>query len=361
MSRPAQAIVDLAALRHNYQVAVRQSDNAQAVAVIKANAYGHGAIEIAQALEPLAPAFAVAAVEEALQLRHAGIEKPILLLEGPFTSQDIQIAAEYDFWLMICDPSQVDMVVATVTEKPLNIWLKADSGMHRMGLGDDHFRSAYHTLQALPHVQREIVLATHFACADQPDNDFTATQIAAFHGMTEGLNAPVSMSNSAAILGWEASHGEFHRPGIMLYGANPFVDGHPEGDQLQAVMTLKSGVIGVRDVQAGDTVGYTQSWVAQRPSKIATVAMGYGDGYPRQAPSGTPVIINGQRATIVGCVSMDMITLDVTDVGPVQVGDEVIFWGAELSLNEVAAWAGTISYELITRMPMRTPRIYINQ
>jgi alanine racemase len=362
MSRPAKAVVNLNALRHNYQLAQRQGD-AQAIAVIKANAYGHGAVAVARALEDLAPAFAVAAIEEALELREAGIRLPILLLEGPFSTDELAIAAEQNFWLMLADASQVEMVQQVSLESlpaPLTIWLKFDSGMHRLGLDGETGRSAYQTLRALDHVNDDIVLASHFACADELDDGFTNQQLTNFREMTAGLDAPVSLSNSAAILGWPEAHGQWLRAGIMLYGASPFMHSHPQGDQLQAVMSLESAVIGIRRIVAGASVGYGKSWVAQRDSVIATVAMGYGDGYPRHAPSGTPVLVNGQRASLVGRVSMDMITVDVTDLDTVNAGDPVVLWGQELPLNEVAMAAGTISYELVTRMPLRTPRIYIN-
>ncbi len=362
MSRPAKSVVNLQALRHNYLLAQRQSD-AQAIAVIKANAYGHGAVAVARALEDLAPAFAVAAIEEALELREAGIRLPILLLEGPFSADELKVAAEHNFWLMLGDVSQVEMlqqVSSNSLSAPLTIWLKFDSGMHRLGLDGETGRSAYQSLRVLDHVNDEIVLASHFACADELDDDFTAQQLSRFREMTAGIEAPVSLSNSAAILGWPQAHGQWHRAGIMLYGASPFMHAHPQADQLQAVMSLESAVIGVRRIAAGASVGYGRNWVAQRDSVIATVAMGYGDGYPRHAPSGTPVLVNGQRASLVGRVSMDMITVDVTDLESVNTGDPVVLWGQALPLNEVATAAGTISYELVTRMPLRTPRIYID-
>lgn len=357
MSRPAEALINLSALRHNYLLAAQQSD-ARAIAVVKANAYGHGAVEVARALADLAPAFAVAAIEEAQELRRAGITQPILLLEGPFSPDELALAAEQNFWLMLCDPSQVDMVMQTPVEGELTLWVGFDSGMHRMGLSGEKLEATYRSLKALPYVNDEIVLATHFACADELDNNFTEQQINAFQAMTAGLGAPVSMSNSAAILAWPNAHGQWLRPGIMLYGASPFPHSHKLGDQLQPVMTLKSKIIGLRQIAAGESVGYACSWSASRPTTIATVAMGYGDGYPRHAPSGTPVLVNGQRVPLVGRVSMDMITLDVTDLDSVAVGDDVVFWGEGLPLNEVANCASTISYELVTRMPMRTPRIY---
>ena len=360
MSRPAKAIVDLAALRHNYQLAQAQAPAAQTLAVVKANAYGHGAVAAAKALEPLAPVLAVACIEEALELRGAGIQKPILLLEGPFDDEEVLIASKENFWLMASGIEQVERIAQANVEKPLTVWLKADSGMHRLGLQGEQLKHAHQRLSALSHIQQPIVLATHFAAADELDSDFTLQQIKQFATMAEGIKAPVSMANSAGVLGWKEALGDYNRPGIMLYGSSPFEQSHPPADQLKAVMTLQSEVIAVRQIDAGETVGYGRSWIAQRPSTIATVAIGYGDGYPRHAPNGTPVLVNGVEAPLAGRVSMDMITVDVTDLDDVKVGDPVELWGPQLPLNTIAAHAGTISYELVTRMPLRTPRVYIN-
>jgi alanine racemase len=360
MSRPAKAIVDLAAIRHNYQLAQRLAPNAKTLGVVKANAYGHGAAAVAKTLEPLAPVLAVACIEEALELRAADISKPILLLEGPFTDDEVVIASRENFWLMASGIEQVQRIADAQISKPVTVWLKADSGMHRLGLQGEQLRRAYEQLQPLEHVNSDIVLATHFAAADELDSDFTEQQIAYFASLAEGLKAPLSMANSAGILGWPQSHSDFNRPGIMLYGASPFEHSQDNGDQLLSAMTLTSEVIGLRTIEAGETVGYGRSWTAQRHSTIATVAIGYGDGYPRHAPNGTPVLIHGQQVPLAGRVSMDMITIDVTELNNVQVGDSVELWGSNLPLNTIAEHAGTISYELVTRMPLRTPRIYIN-
>jgi len=360
MSRPAQATIDLAALRHNYLLAQRLAPNAQTLAVVKANAYGHGAVEAARALEPLAPVLAVACIEEAVELRGAGILKPILLLEGAFEACELLTASEENFWLMVSGTEQIEMLAEAKLAAPVTVWLKADSGMHRLGFIGAELRQAYDRLQKLEHVCDEIVLATHFSCADELERDVTQRQMDAFTLMATGIDAPCSLANSAAILGWPAAHSDYNRPGIMLYGSSPFDRPHPAADQLQAVMSLTSTVIGLRTVEAGESVGYGGGWTAGRRSVIATIAMGYGDGYPRMMPSGTPVLINGQRCPLAGRVSMDMITVDVTGLEAVEVGARVELWGKNLSLNEVASCVGTIGYELVTRMPLRTPRVYIN-
>ncbi|MGH1372203.1 MAG: alanine racemase [Cellvibrionaceae bacterium] len=361
MSRPAKAIVDLAAVRHNYQLAQRLAPKAKTLGVVKANAYGHGAIAVARTLEPLAPVLAVACIEEALELRAAGIKKPILLLEGAFEKSELEIASRENFWLMTSSIEQVENIVETKTQHPLQVWLKADSGMHRLGLQGDQLPKAYRQLRSLEHVHNDIVLATHFAAADELDSDFTEQQIQEFSSVSEGLSAPLSMANSAGILAWPQSHGSYNRPGIMLYGSSPFAAPQENADQLKSVMSLQSEVIALRRIDAGETVGYGRNWTAQRQSTIATVAIGYGDGYPRHAPNGTPVFINGQMLPLAGRVSMDMITVDVTELEQVTVGDSVELWGENLSVNRIAEHAGTIGYELMTRMPLRTPRIYINE
>jgi len=359
MARPAKAYISLDALRHNYQLAARLAPAASNVPAVKANAYGHGAVAVVKALEPEAPAFGVACIEEALELRAAGISKPILLLEGTFTDDEVVTAAQENFWLMVENRRQLAAILNADINQPVMAWLKVDSGMHRLGVQPEEVKSIYQALQDSPNVHPDIVLATHFACSDELDNDFTSRQIQRFKDAVGDIEAPLSMANSGGVLAWEVSHADWNRPGYMLYGSSPFAEPHANADQLKPVMTLKSAVIGVRNIDAGEAVGYGASWVAERPSRIATVAIGYGDGYPRHAVSGTPVLINGQRVPLAGRVSMDMITVDVTDCPDVHIGTEVTLWGEGLPVNEIAEKAGTIGYELLTRMPLRTPRVYI--
>lgn len=359
MGRPAKASVDLNALQSNYRLAQRIAPGSFNMAVVKANAYGHGAVVCANALEELVPAFGVACIEEALTLRLAGITKPILLLEGSFTADEVATAEHYNFWLMVENAQHVEQILASQPANPVRVWLKVDSGMHRLGLELDELSGVYHALRDCSQVHNEIVLATHFACADELDRDVTLQQVALFDTACQGIDAPRSLANSAGLLGWPQSHAEWNRPGYMLYGTSPFDAPHELADQLQPVMTLRSKVIGVREVEAGDSVGYAHDWTAGRRSVIATIAIGYGDGYPRHAKSGTPVLVNGQRVPIVGRVSMDMITVDVTDLPVVSLNDPVILWGKDLPVNEVAACAGTIGYELLARMTGRVPLSYV--
>ncbi len=357
MARPAAARVDLDALRHNYALAQSCTPGSCNLAVVKANAYGHGALAVARALEPLAPALGVACLEEAISLRDGGIEVPILLLEGPFEADEVVEAARLNCWMMLDNAAQLQWLADASLAEPIHVWLKIDSGMHRLGLPPLQAGAAYQQLVECENVA-SILMATHFAAADELDNGRTAEQIALFEHACEGIPVGRSMANSAGILGWPEASGDWNRPGIMLYGASPFSEPHPEADKLRSVMELASKVISLRHIPAGESVGYGGRWRAERESVIATIAIGYGDGYPRHAPDGTPVIVQGQRASLAGRVSMDMITVDVTDLHNVRQGSEVVLWGAELPVNEIATHAGTIGYELLTRMPDRTPRIY---
>ena len=359
MARPSQALISLEALRHNAGLARAQAPGARVMAVVKANAYGHGAATIAAALEGQVDAMAVACIEEAVVLRDAGINTPILLLEGVFEARELATAAELGFWVTIDNEWHLNWLEEASLPAALNCWLKIDTGMHRLGVPPERVEEFHQRLVASDNVAGNPVLCTHFASADDLDSNQTREQLTVFEKATAGLPGDRSTANSPGLLGWPESHFDWVRPGYMLYGNSPFPRPHPATDALQPVMTLVSAVISVRSVAAGDTVGYGATWHAERDSRIATVTIGYGDGYPRLAANGTPVLVNGQRAPLAGRVSMDMITVDVTGLDDVQVGDEVVLWGDGLPVGEVAQHAGTIGYELTTRMPLRTPRIVV--
>lgn len=360
MARSNQARLNLQALRDNLAHARQLAPQSKVMCVVKANAYGHGAVAVASALAPLADALAVACIEEAIELRQAGLTIPVLLLEGFFEANELEIAAQNEFWVMIDNAQQMTWLETAEVSQPVTCWLKVDTGMHRLGVPAEETADFHRRLSSSKNCRDEIVTCTHFASADDLASAQTPEQLALFEKVTAGLAGPRSAANSPGLLGWPQSHYEWIRPGYMLYGNSPFSQPHPNTDALQPVMTLCSAVISLRDLEPGESVGYGASWTAQRPSRIATVSIGYGDGYPRLAANGTPVLINGQRAPLAGRVSMDMITVDVTDLPMVNIGDEVILWGEELSAGEVAAHAGTIGYELTTRMPARTPRVIID-
>jgi alanine racemase len=357
MARPNQARLDLGALRHNLTLARELAPKSKVMAVVKANGYGHGAIAIAKAAEEQVDALAVACLEEALELREAGIAAPILLLEGIFEARELETASAQQLWVTVDNECQLTWLEEARLDSPVKCWLKIDTGMHRLGVDPGRSAEFHQRLTACEAVQNDLVLSTHFASADELGSDQTAEQLQVFEASCDGLAGKRSAANSPGLLGWPASHYDWVRPGYMIYGNSPFAVPQPNADRLRPVMTLTSAVISVRDVPAGESVGYGASWTAERPSRIATVTIGYGDGYPRLAPAGTPVLVNGHLAPLAGRVSMDMITVDVTDLPDVVVGDEVVLWGTELPVGEVARHAGTIGYELTTRMPMRTPRV----
>lgn len=359
MTRPAQARLDLSALRHNVALARELAPAARLMAVIKANAYGHGAAAIARELEPGVDALAVACSEEALELREAGIRCPILLLQGVFEARELLLAARHSLWITIDNDLQLKWLEEMALPQPVGCWLKIDTGMHRLGVLPPQAASFHQRLLASGNVDGPPVLATHFASADELHSPQTWQQIERFEAVTAGLKGLRSAANSPATLAWPRAHYDWIRPGFMLWGNSPFGEPQREADRLRPVMTLASAVISVRDIAAGECVGYGGSWQAQRPSRVATVTIGYGDGYPRGAGNGTPVLVNGRRAPLAGRVSMDMITVDVTDLPPVAVGDPVILWGEGLPIGEVARHAGASAYELLARMPMRTPRVLV--
>jgi len=342
LSRPAFAHIDLSALRHNYALA-RDRHGGRALAVVKANAYGHGVLPCVQALAPLADGFAVAIPEEALALRAAGVTQPILVLEGAFGADDIALADAHDLWLVVHQRQQIDLLAASQPSHPLHVWLKMDSGMHRAGFFPADFAAAHARLDALPTVG-PITLMTHFARADEPDAAATADQLTAFDSATRDLPGDRSLCNSGGILAWPGAHRQWCRPGIMMYGADPM----PEPDPgLEPVMTLGSAIIGVRELGVGEPVGYGGRFVTERPTRVGLVAMGYADGYPRTAPDGTPIAVGDRITRLIGRVSMDMLTVDLTDLPDAGIGTPVECWGPRVPVNTVARAAGTIAYELL--------------
>ncbi|RBJ83448.1 alanine racemase [Pseudomonas sp. MWU12-2534b] len=353
--RPARALIDLQALRHNYQLA-REVSGVRALAVIKADAYGHGAVRCAQALEAEADGFAVACIEEALELRAAGIGAPILLLEGFFEASELALIVEHDFWCVVHSLWQLEAIEQTAVAKPLTVWLKLDSGMHRVGLHPKDYQAAYQRLQASGKVEK-IVLMSHFARADELDCPRSSEQVAVFEAARQGLGAEISLRNSPAVMGWPSVPSDWVRPGIMLYGATPFEENNSVAERLQPVMTLESKVICVRELPAGEPVGYGAKFITDKPMRIGVVAMGYADGYPRHAPTGTPVLVDGQRSRLLGRVSMDMLCVDLTDVPQAGLGSSVELWGKNILASEVALAAGTIPYQLFCNL-RRVPLVY---
>ena len=356
MSRGTKATIHLDAIRHNLQVAKQQALAAKTWSVIKANGYGHGAEQVALALADLSDGFAVATLDEAKSLYDVGIRNPILLLEGVVAPDQLPTCAAFDFHVMLHSVEHFDWLTQVSLASPITVWIKVDTGMHRLGMTPDQALAVAEKLSRHPEI-RFAGFMSHFACADTPEHPLNQMQLDSFAPFvswtSDSTPVATSCANSAAIFAFPASHGQWLRPGIMLYGSTPFADQSAAELGLQPAMTLSARVIALRQIQPGENVGYCARWQAQRPSTIATVAIGYGDGYPRAAPDGTPVWINQQRATLVGTVSMDMITIDVTDVSSVQVGDCVELWGNHVAVDEVASACGTIGYELLTRLTSR--------
>lgn len=358
--RPARALIDLQALRHNYQLA-RTASGGKALAVVKADAYGHGAVPCAQALMAEADGFAVACIEEALALREGAITVPILLLEGFFEVDELELIDQHALWCVVHSLWQVQAIERAQLRRPLTVWLKLDSGMHRVGLQASEYQGAYQRLQACAQVGK-IVLMSHFARADEPDCPRTTEQLAVFNAARVGLQAEISLRNSPAILAWPqtVSHepaSDWVRPGIMLYGATPFAEPQTLAAQLQPVMTLESKIISVRELAAGEPVGYAGHFVTERPTRVGVVAMGYADGYPRHAPTGTPVSIDGAPGRLIGRVSMDMLCVDLTDLPAAGLGSRVELWGKQVLASTVAAHAQTIAYQIFCNL-RRVQRVY---
>lgn len=364
MSRPTQATIDLQALRHNTAHARALAGASRVLAVVKANAYGHGATLVSQTIEQQVDAFGVACLEEALELRAAGITRSILLMEGVFDAEELQIAAREHCWIAVTNEQQLAWLEQARLSDPVSCWLKVNTGMNRLGIESsqvsDCLQRLHDCLCVVNTDSAPTVVFTHLASADNANSGQTQCQLEAFNALPiNTLQAPVqrSVANSGGLLRWPKSHYDWVRPGYMLYGNSPLDDYHTNTAPLKPVMTLTSQIIALRQIAPGDAVGYGGTFVAQRPTTIACVATGYGDGYPRQAINGTPVLVNGQRAPLAGRVSMDMLMIDVTDIPQVALGTPVVLWGDGLGIDEVARYAGTVGYELMTRMPQRPPRI----
>lgn len=355
MPRPIQAYVDQNALQNNLSVA-RRATPARIMAVIKANGYGHGLLRVAEALAG-ADGFALLDIPDAIRLREARYRQTILLLEGFFSASDLELVAEYELTCVIHSEWQIALLDAYPKRSALDVWLKVNSGMHRLGFAPDQVAVAMEQLRRHAAV-REITLMSHFACADEARG--VSGQLALINDIAAEYRVARSYANSAALLRYPATHVDWVRPGIMLYGASPFADTTAQQLGLKPVMTLSSRIIATQDLRAGDEVGYAGQFRADRTMRIGVVACGYADGYPRHAPTGTPVLVDGSATTLLGRVSMDMLCVDLTAIPQARAGSLVTLWGAGLPIEQVAAAAGTISYELMCALTARVPvRTYV--
>jgi alanine racemase len=352
--RLIRACVDTQALRSNLEVLRARAPRARVLAVVKANAYGHGLVPVALALGGV-DAFAVARIEEAVALRGAGITQPIVLLEGVINGEQLAAAAELQLELVVHDALQIALLEAFRGAHRFALWIKLDTGMNRLGFRPEDFPAAWSRIATLgvPPLKQRVL--THLACADERAHPANAEQLARFAAIADPLGVERSIANSAAVLSLPQSHVEWVRPGLALYGLSPFGGQTGTAFGLKPVMTLESTVVAVRRVRRGEHVGYGATWRAERDSQIAILAGGYGDGLLRSLPNGAPVLIGGRRAPLAGRVSMDMIAVDVTGLPPVHVGDRAELWGAQLAVEEVAAAAGTLPYELVCGVSQRVP------
>ncbi|MDK4679549.1 alanine racemase [Kingella negevensis] len=352
--RPLVCEIRLNYLRENYLYLKKVHGN-KLLAVVKANAYGHGAVQCAQALHDIADGFAVAFVQEAIELRENGITKPIVLLEGALETTEYAEIDKYDLWTVVHNQTQLENLLAYNWQKPATVWLKMDSGMHRVGFFPHNFAAAYTALSQSNKVAN-IVKMTHFACADEDETGMTEMQIEAFDLACEGLDGEESIANSAAMLRFPETHRDWGRAGLALYGIDPMSKFETEY-AIKPVMRLSSKIFSERVLQPHEPIGYGASFYTKRSTRVGVVACGYADGYPRCTPSDTPVAINGARSRVIGRVSMDMMTVDLHD-NHFKIGDEVELFGDVVNINELASAAGTITYEILCNMK-RAKRIYV--
>lgn len=354
MGRNVTAVVSPNALRHNLQQIKRIAPQSKIIAMVKANAYGHGLVKVAKTVQN-ADALGVASIEEALKIREAGVQTDIILMEGIFRPEELSLVQNYRLTLVAHHWQQIHALqnYAQPIPEKFRIWLKINTGMNRLGFPEREFSDAWTALNQDPKVHL-IGFMTHFSQADEKNNELTQQQYEVFKRLVGDRAGEKSLANSAGILAWPQTHADWVRPGLMLYGASPFPHSTGRKFNLLPAMTLRSEIIAIRTLEPGDRVGYSGTWASERKSKIGIVAMGYGDGYPWHAQNGTPVLVNGQRAPLTGRVSMDMLAVDMTHLASeVKVGDPVILWGDDLPIEEVARHANTIPYELLCRFTER--------
>ncbi|MEW8538017.1 MAG: alanine racemase [Candidatus Thiodiazotropha endolucinida] len=360
MGYAPQAIIDHAALRHNLKRAKEAAKGRKVWAVIKADGYGHGMLCVADTLVE-ADGLAVARLDEAIGLRDAGVTQPVLVLGGCYCEDDFKKAAEASFEIVLHHGSQLDLLTKTrLKPQSLKLWIKFDTGMHRLGFEDQELSGSVAALRANPAIAA-LNLMTHLANADDRRDPLTKTQCALFESIDHTPFDACSIANSAGLLGHPASLADWVRPGIMLYGVSPFIDSSAAAEGLLPAMTLQSRVIAVKDCRKGERIGYGGTFTCPEAMRVAVIAIGYGDGYPRHAPSGTPVLVSGKRLPLIGRVSMDMISVDARGLPGVKVGDEAVLWGRELPVEEIAKAAGTIAYELLCGVKKRVEFLDVNR
>ena len=346
------ATVDRNAIRHNLAQVRQCAPGSRVMAVVKANAYGHGIVPVAKALIS-ADAFGVARLSEALALRDAGLGNPIVLLEGVFSVEELDAAALHGLELVVHSFEQLELLDAWHPTRRLHVWFKLDTGMNRLGFRLEDFGAAWARLTRSQAVAPRPKLMTHLASADETTTAYTSAQIRRFRELADDIGLERSVANSAGLLAWPEARLEWVRPGLALYGISPFEDRWATDLGLRPAMTLATRLIALRDVKAGETVGYGGTWRAERDVRVGIAGIGYGDGYPRHAVNGTPVLVRNQLVPLIGRVSMDMVAVDLSAVSQATVGDPVVLWGEGLPAEDVANYASTIPYELVCAVNQR--------
>lgn len=346
MIRNAKKEIDLAALQHNFDLIKQQAPNSKILAMIKANAYGHDALRIASNLRQ-ADAFGVASLGEALTLRRAGAVQRIVLMSSFLGSEELIELARYDLEWVIHSPWQLDLLEKTELKSPIFIWFKIDTGMHRLGFLPDEVSKAYARIKKISSKLKGCNLLSHFACADEKENPMTSHQIELFNQLTKSFPGERSLANSAAIFAWPESHADWNRPGLALYGISPFPKQTGSELGLHPVMRLSAPLIAIHDIPKGDRIGYGSTYTCEKDTRVGIIGAGYADGYPRQAPSGTPVYLNKQTVPLIGRVSMDIITVDLTTSPESKVGDMAVLWGPELPIEILSKHSGVLTYQLL--------------
>ncbi len=346
MTRPSRVVIDKQALIHNLKRVRELAPSSKVMVVIKADAYGHGIVRTAQTLKD-ADAYGVACLEEAEELRAAGIINPIVLLEGPHKAIDLNRIVQLKLEVVIHNEIQVEALEHASLDEPLQVWLKIDTGMHRLGVSIDKAKALLERLNNCSNVNPSIRLMTHFATANQVDHPLTQQQLKLFKQFCSELNYEKTLANSAAIINFSETHADWVRPGLMLYGVSPMKDKLADDYGLKPVMTLESEIISIQHLRKGDSVGYGATWRCPEDMPVGVVAAGYGDGFPRHARSGTPIIVNGVRCSLIGRASMDMLTVDLRNQPQAKIGDRIVLWGESLPIEEIAQHADTIPYELL--------------
>ncbi len=350
--RPTVIKLDLRALLHNAKVLKQRAPTAKLMAAVKANAYGHDARIVSKTLEHHVEQFAVASLEEAIALREAGVKAPILLLEGVFQACELEEVVKHDCSLVVHSSYQIDALKQFKSNKAISVWLKITTGMNRLGVRPESVKECYLALSSQKSVKDKLGLMSHFATADQPDSTLLQEQFKTFCHATKGMNSPRSIANSAGIFADARFHLDWVRSGLALYGVSPTEGVDEKALNLRPVMSFNSSLIAIQHCNKGETVGYGAQYRISRRMRVGVVAAGYGDGYPRHVNNGY-VLVEGKKAAIVGRISMDMLSVDLSNVPQASIGSKVVLWGEGLSVREVAAFSGTISYDLLTRMTLR--------